>query len=181
MCKQHLRCCWREAIKVYILSNKKLCKENHHFHMLFEWCHTGNRKRSIKQHTTHSKPRDPPLSLCSKRIRSLWPLPLSLSLSPSTQLPLSFTQMHVPSDRQYDLERTIGNNNKRSTVAPACKVSVLSNENWLISIRVPWLGPDKNWPYMRVDLTSVDHITGLDCTSLTNPTTPGSVKLMVQS
>ena len=62
------------------------------------------------------------------------------------------------------------------TVEPACKVSVLSNESWpykrvdlisglLISIRVLWLGPAKNWPYKRVDLTSVDHISGLDCTS----------------
>ena len=61
-----------------------------------------------------------------------------------------------------------------TTVEPACKVSVLSNENrpykrvdlisgLLISIRVLWLGPVKNWPYKRVDLTSVDHISGLDC------------------
>ena len=61
-----------------------------------------------------------------------------------------------------------------STVEPACKVSVLSNENCpykradlisglLISIRVLWLGPVKNWPYKRVDLTSEDHTCGLDC------------------
>ena len=37
------------------------------------------------------------------------------------------------------------------TVEPACKVSVLSNENW---------------PYKRADLTSVDHISGLDCKKL---------------
>ena len=63
-----------------------------------------------------------------------------------------------------------------NTVEPACKVSVLSNENWpykrvdlisglLISIRVLWLGPAKNWPYKRVDLTSVDHTSGLDCST----------------
>ena len=63
-----------------------------------------------------------------------------------------------------------------NTVEPACKVSVLSNENCpykradlisglLITIRVIRLGPAKNWPYKRVDLTSVDHISGRDCTS----------------
>ena len=61
-----------------------------------------------------------------------------------------------------------------NTVEPACKVSVLSNENCpykradlisglLITIRVIRLGPAKNWPYKRVDLTSVDHISGRDC------------------
>ena len=66
-----------------------------------------------------------------------------------------------------------------NTVEPVCKVSVLSNENWpykradlisglLISIRVLWLGPAKNLPYKRVDLTSVDHISGLDCTEIHN-------------
>ena len=64
-----------------------------------------------------------------------------------------------------------------NTVEPACKVSVLSNENWpykradlisglLISIRVLWLGPAKNRPYKRVDLISADHTSGLDCTSI---------------
>ena len=61
------------------------------------------------------------------------------------------------------------------TFEPACNVSVLSTVNWpyqqtyptsglLISIRDIWLGPTKNSPYKRVDLTSVDHLSGRDCT-----------------